>query len=91
MSKAELISLIAEKSGLSKADVEKAFSATFEIISAKMAKQEKIAIPGFGGFTTKKRKERKGRNPATGEEMTIPEAMVANFKPATQLKEIINN
>jgi len=91
MTKSELIALIAEKTGLSKADAEKAFSATFEVITENMAKQEKVAIPGFGGFSTKKRKARKGRNPATGQEITIPEAMVAIFKPAIQLKETINN
>lgn len=91
MTKSELISLIAEKSGLSKTDAEKIFSATFEVIAEKMAQQEKIMVPGFGGFTTKERKERKGRNPATGEEITIPKAMVVTFKPATQLKETINN
>ena len=91
MTKSELIALIAEKTGLSKMDAEKAFSATFEVIAERMANQEKIMVPGFGSFVTKKRKERKGRNPKTREEITIPAATVANFKPATQLKEIINN
>jgi len=91
MSKGELIALIAEKSGLSKIDAEKAFSATFEVIAEKMAKQEKIMVQGFGGFSIKERAERKGRNPATGKEMIIPKAIVAIFKAATQLKETINN
>ncbi len=91
MSKSELIALIAEKSGLSKIDAEKAFSATFDVIAEKMAKQEKIMVQDFGGFSTKERAERKGRNPATGKEMTIPKAIVAIFKAATQLKETINN
>lgn len=91
MTKSELIALIAEKSGLSKADAEKVFSATFEVIAEKMAKQEKIMVQGFGAFVTKERKERKGRNPATGQEITISKAIVASFKPATQLKETINN
>lgn len=91
MTKSEFIALVAEKSGLSKVDAEKAVSATFAVIMKKMADQVKVAIPGFGGFSTKKRNARKGRNPATGEEITIPEAMVAIFKPATQLKETINN
>lgn len=91
MTKSELIALIAEKSGISKTDAEKVFSATFEVFAEKMAQQEKIMVQGFGAFVTKERKERKGRNPATGEEITISKAMVASFKPATQLKETINN
>lgn len=91
MNKAELIASIAEKSGLTKTQAESAFSATFETITAIMVQQEKVMIPGFGGFSTKVRNERKGRNPASGKEMIIPKAIVANFKPATQLKETINN
>lgn len=90
MTKAEMIAGIAEKTGLNKTDAEKAFVATFEIITEKLIKQEKILVPGFGGFSSKVRAARKGRNPATGEEMTIAQTVVASFKPATQLKEIIN-
>ena len=91
MNKTEFIAAIAEKSGMSKADVEVIFSATFDTITGSWVKQDKIAIPGFGSFATKVRDERKGRNPSTGKEMTIPKTVVANFKAATQLKEVINN
>ena len=91
MTKAELIAMIAEKAGLTKVQAENAFGATFETIAELMKKQEKVMIAGFGGFSTKVRAERKGRNPATGKEMTIPKAIVANFKAAIQLKETINN
>ena len=90
MNKAEFIAALAEKAGITKSEAEVAFSATFEIITSELAKQEKVMIPGFGGFATKVRAERKGRNPATGQEMTIPKAVVAHFKAAAQLKEIIN-
>lgn len=90
MNKAEFIDALAEKAGISKSDAEVAYAATFEVITEELAKQEKVMVPGFGSFTTKVRAERKGRNPATGQEMTIPKAVVAHFKPATQLKEIIN-
>ena len=89
MTKAELIAAISEKAGLTKAQAESAFSATFEIITDVM-KSEKVMVPGFGGFSVKVREARKGRNPATGVEMIIPKANVVNFKPATQLKEIVN-
>lgn len=61
------------------------------VISEALAKQDKIAVPGFGTFSTKIRTERKGRNPSNGEEMTIPRALVVNFKPAPQLKEKLNS
>jgi len=71
MNKAELITTITEKSGLAKSDIELIFSATFATITEALVKQDKIAIPGFGTFTTKVREERKGRNPATGKEIIL--------------------
>lgn len=90
MSKADLIAEVSEKSGLTKAQAESAFNAVFETITGRLASQEKVMIPGFGVFSTKVREERKGRNPSSGQEILIPRTIVANFKPATQLKETIN-
>lgn len=90
MTKTELIALIAEKTGLTKSQAENTFNTTFETIAELMAKQQDVSIPGFGKFVTKIRAERKGRNPSTGQEIIIPKATVANFKPASQLKEAIN-
>jgi len=90
MTKAELIAAIAEKSGLTKSQAETTFNATFEMIAELMAKQQDVSIPGFGKFVTKTRAERKGRNPSTGQEIVLPEAVVASFKPASQLKDTIN-
>ncbi len=91
MNKTELMAAIAEKAGITKDEAQVAFAATFEIIAEAMAKQDKIAIPGFGSFQGKIRPERKGRNPSTGKEIIIPQAIVANFKAAAQLKEVMNN
>lgn len=90
MNKAEFITAIAEQAGLTKTQAEAAFQVTFAIITSALAKQDKVMIPGFGGFSSKVRAERKGRSPSTGKEITIPKAMVAQFKAATQLKETIN-
>lgn len=90
MNKAEFIAALAEKAGITKSEADSIFAATFDLITSELAKQEKVVIPGFGNFTTKVRAERKGRNQSTGQEMTIPEAVVAHFKPATQLKDLIN-
>ena len=90
MNRAELIAAIAEQSGLTKIQAEAALKATFDTITLAMVKQDKVMIPGFGGFGTKVRLERKGRNPSTGKEMTIPKAIIAQFKAATQLKDSVN-
>ena len=90
MTKAEFIAAIAEKTSISKNDVELVYSAIFSTLTEVLAKQDKIAIPKFGNFATKIRAERKGRNPSSGQEMIIPRAVVANFKPATQLKDALN-
>ncbi len=90
MTKADLIAAIAEKTGLTKVEADKMFVAIFDTMTEVLAKQDKIAIPGFGNFATKVREERKGRNPSSGQEMVIPRAVVVNFKPATQLKEALN-
>ena len=90
MNKAEFITALADKSGITKSEAEAAYTTTFELISSELANQEKVIIPHFGTFSTKVRAERQGRNPSTGQEMTIPEAVVAHFKVAVQLKEKIN-
>lgn len=90
MTKSELITLLAEKTGLTKSQAESTFNMTFEMIAELMAKQQDVSIPGFGKFVTKVREARKGRNPANGQEIMIPKAVVASFKPASQLKETIN-
>lgn len=91
MNKSELIEAISIKAGVKKSDAEAVFLATFEVISESLANQEKVVIPKFGNFSTKVREKRKGRNPATGKELIIPKAIVANFKVASQLKDSINN
>jgi DNA-binding protein HU-beta len=91
MNKKELISAIAEQSQLTLAQAEAAFNATFNAIQAAMVEQGSVAVPGFGSFGTKIREERKGRNPATGKEITIPKATVPVFKASSQLKESVNN
>jgi DNA-binding protein HU-beta len=90
MNKKELLSAIAEKSQLTLAQVDAAFSATFETIQQIMKGQGSVAIPGFGSFGTKDRAERKGRNPSTGQEILIPKATVPVFKPGSQLKDLVN-
>ncbi len=89
MNKKELISVVAKETGLSKKVVEKVFTQIFETIKDVMAERNKIAIKGFGTFTAKERKAKKGRHPKTGDEIDIPARMVPVFKPGSQLKDLV--
>ncbi|MBE5102282.1 MULTISPECIES: HU family DNA-binding protein [Priestia] len=91
MNKAELIDAVATKSDLTKQDSKKAVDALFETISNTLAEEEKIQLLGFGTFEVRERAERTGRNPQTGEEMTIPASKVPAFKPGKELKEAIKS
>lgn len=86
MTKAELVSMVAEKVSLKKKDVEKAVNAVFSSIQETMAKGEKAQFIGFGTFEVKKRKARKGRNPQTGKMIDIPATVVPVFKAGKSLK-----
>ena len=89
MNKAELIAAAAMRAELSKKDTEKVINAVFETISEELAAGEKVSVVGFGSFDVKQRPERVGRNPATGEEITIPASRVPQFKPGKALKDAV--
>ncbi len=89
MNKAELVSAVAEKAGLSKKDSEKAINAAFESITETLAAGEKVQLVGFGAFEVKVRNARVGRNPKTKEEIQIPASRVASFKVGKALKDAI--
>jgi len=89
MTKAELIDKISSGARLSKVDAEKALNATLNAIKGALKKNQKVALVGFGTFSVVKRKARKGRNPQTGEVISIPAAKIPKFKPGQSLKEAI--
>ena len=89
MNKTELVDAVAIKSELTKQDSKKAVDALFETISNTLAQEEKIQLVGFGTFEIRERAERTGRNPQTGEEMTIPASKAPAFKPGKELKEAV--
>ena len=90
MTKAELITAVAEKSGLSKKDSEKAVGAVVDAITDALKAGEMVALVGFGTFETKTRNERKGINPITKEEITIAAATVPSFKAGKALKDAVS-
>ncbi|MFO8032096.1 MAG: HU family DNA-binding protein [Desulfohalobiaceae bacterium] len=89
MTKADLVAKIAEKSELTKADAERALNACLASIEDILVNEGKLTLTGFGTFSVEERKERKGRNPQTGSEITIPAAKVVKFRPGKLLKESV--
>jgi DNA-binding protein HU-beta len=87
VNKSELISVVAEKAELTKKDTEKVVNEVFEGISAALAQGDKVQIIGFGTFDVRERKAREGRNPATGDAITIPAVKVPVFKAGKALKD----
>ena len=90
MNKAELVAAVAEKTGLSKKDSEKAVNAAFDTITASLMAGEKVQLVGFGAFEVKTRGPRMGRNPQTKKEIEIPASRVASFKVGKALKDAIS-
>ena len=90
MKKTEMITELANETGLSKVDAQKVFEATFELIKNELAKGEKVSIAGFGTFNVSKRNARNGRNPQTGETVKIPARNAVTFKAGTELKAKVN-
>ena len=90
MNKAELVAAVAEKTGLSKKDSEKAVNAAFDTITEALAAGDKVQLVGFGAFEVKERGERIGRNPQTKEEIRIPASRVAGFKVGKALKDAVS-
>ena len=90
MNKTELGAAVAEKTGMSKKDSEKAVNAAFDSITEALAAGEKVQLVGFGAFEVKERNARVGRNPKTKETIEIPASRVASFKVGKALKDAVS-
>ncbi len=90
MTKADLVESIAKEAEMTKKDAEQLVEIIFDNIVGTLNKGEKIELRGFGSFRVRERDARKGRNPKTGEAVSIPAKRVAYFKPGKDLKETIN-
>ncbi|MGI6106887.1 MAG: HU family DNA-binding protein [Lachnospiraceae bacterium] len=90
MNKKELVAAVAEESSLKKADAEKAVEAFVKVVSDSLAKGDKVSLVGFGTFEVSTRAKREGRNPRTGETMTIAASKNPKFKAGKALKEAVN-
>lgn len=90
MNKQELISAIADKTELTKKDSESVLKAFIDTVSEELIKGEKVQLVGFGTFEVVDRAERQGRNPQTGEPITIAASKSPKFKAGKSLKDSIN-
>ncbi len=93
MNKQELVKAMAEKmpEGTTLKTVDAALSAFLESVTTALANNEDVVLTGFGSFKVSRREARVGRNPRTGESMTIPAANVPGFKAGKKLKDAVNN
>jgi len=90
MNKQDLVNAVAEASGLTKADAGKAVEATFEAITGALKSGGEVRLVGFGTSGVAKRKASTGRNPRTGEPMTIKASTQPKFKAGKALKDAVN-
>ena len=90
MKKVELINAIANEAGVTKKDASKTLDAILKSITTALQNNEKISLVGFGTFEVVDRPEKEGRNPKTGEPMTIKATRIPKFKPGQTLKDQVN-
>lgn len=90
MNKAELIEEVANRTGLTKKVVGKTVDAVTSTITNSLAEGERVTLVGFGSFRVMRRKERRGRNPQTGEEIQIPAKDVPKFQAGKGLKNAVS-
>lgn len=90
MKKAEIIEALAEKTGLTKADVARVYEGTFELFKEELGKGNDVAVAGFGTFKVSERAARTCRNPKTGETINVDACKAVSFKVGKDLKETVN-
>ncbi|MCD6534609.1 MAG: integration host factor subunit alpha [Deltaproteobacteria bacterium] len=90
MTKADMVDLVYEQIGLSKRESARIVESIFDIIKETLEQGENVKISGFGSFNLQHKKPRRGRNPQTGEEITISARRVLSFKASNVLREQLN-
>ena len=90
MNKTELVAAIAEQAQISKKDAEAALKAFTDVVANELKADGKVQLVGFGTFEVSERAAREGRNPQTGETMTIAASKAPKFKAGKALKDLIN-
>lgn len=90
MTKTDLVNYIAEETGLTKADSTRALDAMMNGVIKGLKDENKVALTGFLTFTSKKKEEKMGRNPRTGEAVKIPARVAVTVKAGSKLKDALN-
>lgn len=90
MNKTELVAAMAEQTNLSKKDVEAVLKSFADVVSEELKNGGKVQLVGFGTFEVSERAAREGRNPQTGETMTIAASKAPKFKAGKALKDMVN-
>jgi DNA-binding protein HU-beta len=89
MKKADLVAKVADEAKIPRTAAERAINAFINVVTEALKSGDKVALPGFGTFMVAQRAARKGRNPRTGQEITIPAVKVPKFKVGKNLREAI--
>ena len=90
MNKQDLIGQVADRAGLSRSDSARAVETMLEVITSALKRGDEVRLVGFGNFSVTRRKASTGRNPRTGEEMTIKASNQPKFKAGKGLKDSVN-
>lgn len=90
MTKTDIVEKVCEGRGISKSEAAEAVDAVFELMKGTLESGDDLKISGFGTFAVRKKSARRGRNPQTGEDITIANRNVVTFKLSTTLKQVIN-
>ncbi len=91
MTKADMVELVYDRIGVSKREATSIVETIFDIIKETLENGENVKISGFGSFNIQHKKPRRGRNPQTGEEITISARRVLSFKASNVLREQLNS
>lgn len=91
MTKAEVITELMEKTGLSRQEAGDAVEVFLEQIRVGLQRGERVSLVGFGSFFLKEQRARNGRNPRTGESISIPRKLVTVFKPGKEFRESVDS
>jgi len=91
MTKSELVDIISETQGeITRREAEVVVNTIFSAIADALTTGDRVELRGFGSFTIKRRNARTGRNPKTGESVSVPAKVVPHFKPGKELRERVD-
>ncbi len=91
MTKADMVELVYERIGVSKRESARIVETIFDVVKETLERGDNVKISGFGSFNIQHKKPRRGRNPQTGEEITISARRVLSFKASNVLREQLNS